>query len=1148
MLNSPLTPLLPKHQQGHLHWGGLYGAAKALAIINAAKENTEPTLLVTADMSQAYQFYHELHFFADADVPILLFPDWETLPYDTFSPHEDIVSRRLNVLAKLPTMQQGIVIAAVSTLMHPVIPKDYLTTHSLILKPGDQFNIESMRARLVAAGYHIVEQVMQHGEFALRGSILDLFPMGAEEPYRLDLFDDEIDSIRTFDPDTQRSLMKLSQINLLPAKEYPLTDDSIRQFREAWRDKFTGNPANSTIYTDISNGISPNGIEYYLPLFYKQCSYFMDYFPSDGLVLQNEKSYQAAEQFWQEANQRYDQLGHDSSRPLLPPNQLFLSVQALFAAIKNHAQVSLQTSPLKTAQANTNFASHALADLAISAQSKIPLMKLTQVLASTQQRILFVAETEGRREALLELLSAADIKPTIVADWRTFESGTVSPAISVGALDHGLNLTAPDVLVIAESELYGERVMQRRLRKQRVIDEQHFIRSVMELKPGMPVVHIDEGVGRYIGLQTITTAGLINDFVTIQYADDNKLYVPIANLYLLSRYTGGDAEHAPLHYLGTDKWSKAKQKAAEKARDVAAELLDLYARRAAREGQHCAAPDESYKSFAQGFPFEETPDQQRAIDEVLIDMQKSEPMDRLVCGDVGFGKTEVAMRGAFLAVQNHYQVAVLVPTTLLAEQHYNNFKDRFANWPVRIELLSRFRSKKQADETLRNTANGKVDIVIGTHKLIQDSIKFENLGLLVIDEEHRFGVKQKERIKALRTNVNILTLTATPIPRTLNMSLSKIRELSLIATPPAKRLSIKTFVNTRSQAIIREAILREVLRGGQVYFLHNNVQTIEKVAAEIQEWVPEAKVGIGHGQMGERDLEHVMADFYHQRFNVLVCTTIIETGIDVPTANTIIMDRADKLGLAQLHQLRGRVGRSHHQAYAYLLIPGEKLITKNAEKRLEAIAEAEDLGAGFTLATHDLEIRGAGELLGENQSGQIATVGFTLYMEFLDQAVNALKSGKQPDFNKPLLQHTEIDVHASAIIPEAYIHEVPMRLSLYKRIASAKAPNELKDLQVEMIDRFGLLPEATKHLFQLTELKLMASDLGIRNIQISNSGGYLTFDEKPNVEPIKLIQLMQKYPSVYRLQGSSRLNITNTMTSIKARFDFVSQLLRLLTS
>ena len=1146
MLQTPLTPLLPKGPQEHLHWGGLYGAAKALAIVNAAKQNQMPTLLITADMTQAYEFYHELHFFAEPELPILLFPDWETLPYDSFSPHEDIISRRLSVLAKLPTMQQGIVIVAVSTLMHPVMPKDYLASHCLLIQSGDQFNLESMRTRLVAAGYHLVEQVMQHGEFALRGSILDLFPMGAEEPYRLDLFDNEIDSIRTFDPDTQRSQEKLNEINLLPAKEYPLSEESIRQFRQAWRENFPGNPANSSIYSDISEGISPSGIEYYLPLFYPECSYFMDYFPCTGLVIQNEQVYQAAEQFWQEVNQRYDQLGHNSSRPLLAPNRLFLPVPDLFATVKARAQVSLQTSPLKAAQANTNFATHSLTDIALNAQSKTPLLKLTHVLASTTQRVLFVAETEGRREALLELLAAADIKPTVVAGWHVFTQSTVSPAITVGALDHGLNLTAPDILVIAESELYGERVMQRRLRKQRIIDEQFFIRSIMELKPGMPVVHIDEGVGRYIGLQTITTAGITNDFVTIEYADNNKLYVPIANLYLLSRYTGGDAEHAPLHHLGTDKWSKAKQKAAEKARDVAAELLDLYARRAAKEGQHCNAPDESYRNFAQGFPFEETPDQQRAIDEVLADMQKSEPMDRLVCGDVGFGKTEVAMRAAFLAVQNEYQVAILVPTTLLAEQHYNSFKDRFANWPIRIELLSRFRSKAQADETLRNIANGKVDIVIGTHKLIQDSIKFDNLGLLVIDEEHRFGVKQKERIKALRTNVNILTLTATPIPRTLNMSLSKIRELSLIATPPAKRLSIKTFVNTRSKEIIREAVLREVLRGGQVYFLHNNVQTIEKVAAEIQEWVPEAKIGIGHGQMRERDLEQVMADFYHHRFNVLVCTTIIETGIDIPTANTIIMDRADKLGLAQLHQLRGRVGRSHHQAYAYLLIPGKKLITSNAEKRLEAIAEAGDLGAGFTLATHDLEIRGAGELLGENQSGQIASVGFSLYMEFLDQAVNALKSGQEPDFNKPLFQHTEIDVHASAIIPEAYIHEVPMRLSLYKRIANAKEGSELKDLQVEMIDRFGLLPEATKHLFQLTELKLAARELGIRKIQLSNSGGYLTFDEKPKIEPIKLIQLMQKYPAVYRLQGSSRLNIFNTMSSIKARFDFVSQLLRLL--
>lgn len=1147
MLQNLLKVNLPQSHSDHQHWGGLYGASKALTLVMAAQEASGPLLVLTADMTSAYQLFHEVRFFA-SDLPSFIFPDWETLPYDSFSPHQDIISKRLQTLAALPKLTSGLVIAPISTVMHPVMPKTALTAASLHYRLGERLDVEVLRTELVKAGYRMVEQVMEHGEFALRGSIIDLFPMGSDYPYRIDLLDDEIDSIRWFDPDSQRSIQKIESINLLPAKEYPMTETAVTQFRTAWRNTFAGNPTQCPIYTDITSGIHPNGIEYYLPLFYDECDHLLAYLPDNSIVVQDEQVYQAAEKFWQEVNFRYDQYGHDVSKPILKPQQLFFSVEAIFSACKQFARISLQTTPLPEKQGNITYASHAQPDLSLHSQSKQPLEKLQTVLNATQQRVLFVAETEGRREALLDLLSNINLRPSTVENWSSFLASEDELALTVGSLDHGLNLSEPSILTIAESELYGERISQRRLRKQKRFDEENFIRSLMELQPGMPVVHIDEGIGRYLGLKTITTADITSEFVTIEYAEGNKLYVPVANLHLLSRYTGGDAEHAPLHSLGSDKWSKAKQKAAERARDVAAELLDLYARRAAKKGQQCEAPDENYQAFVASFPFEETPDQMRAIEQVTLDLVRDQPMDRLVCGDVGFGKTEVAMRAAFLAVQSGYQVAMLVPTTLLAEQHFNSFVDRFANWPIKVELLSRFRSKKQADSTLAQMENGKVDIVIGTHKLIQNDVKFANLGLLVIDEEHRFGVKQKERIKALRTDVNILTLTATPIPRTLNMSLAKIRELSLIATPPAKRLSVKTFVHKRNNSIMREAVLREVLRGGQVFFLHNNVQTINKIAQEISELVPEAKVGVGHGQMRERELEQVMSDFYHQRFNVLVCTTIIETGIDIPTANTIIMDRADKLGLAQLHQLRGRVGRSHHQAYAYLLIPDEKIITKDAEKRLEAITQAEDLGAGFTLATHDLEIRGAGELLGENQTGQIASVGFSLYMEFLDKAVNALQSGKQPDFNKPLIQHTEIDLHASAIIPDSYIHEVPTRLSLYKRIANTDDDAGLKDLQVEMIDRFGLLPDETKNLFAISRLKLMAADLGITKIQLSGEGGHLLFNDKPNIEPIKLIKLMQQYPTVYRLQGSSRLNINSKTSSVKSRLDFIAQLLRLLVS
>ena len=1003
-----------------------------------------------------------------------------------------------------------------------------------------------MRKNLTTAGYRAVEQVMQHGEFAIRGAIMDLYPMGNELPYRLDLLGDEIDSIRTFDPETQRSLIQLPAINLLPAKEFPLTADSIAHFRQAWSERFSGRPMNCPIYGDVSSGLSPNGIEYYLPLFYEKTATLFDYLPQNTMVVQSENIYQAAEQFWHEVRQRYEQYSSDVTRPLLPPQQLFLPVEQVFSLCKQYPQITLHTTSLTAGVENTNFAIKALPDLAIESQNKAPLKKLQQHLVQTTQRVLFCAETEGRRQALLELFSGISLRLPSVANWQEFLSSKEKLAITIGGLDFGLDALDPSILIITESQLYGERVMQRRLRSQRKFDEDNFICSLIELRPGMPVVHIDHGVGCYIELNTIQTGDIITEFATLKYAEGAKLHVPVADLHLLSRYSAADIEHPPLHHLGTQQWNKAKQKAAQRARDAAAELLDLYARRAAKPGQQCAPVDEHYQAFASAFPFEETPDQLRAIEQVIHDMVKTTAMDRLVCGDVGFGKTEVAMRAAFVAVQNSYQVAVLVPTTLLAEQHYQTFKDRFANWAVSIELLSRFRTAKQQQQALEKLQQGKVDIIIGTHKLLQNDVKFSNLGLLVIDEEHRFGVRQKERIKALRTDVNILTLTATPIPRTLNMSLAQIRELSLIATPPAKRLSIKTFIQQRNKQVIREAILREISRGGQVYFLHNKVSTIEQTTRELCELVPEAKIDIGHGQMHERDLERVMADFYHQRFNVLVCTTIIENGIDIPSANTIIMDRADKLGLAQLHQLRGRVGRSHHQAYAYLLVPDTKLMTRDAQKRLEVIATTGDLGAGFTLATHDMEIRGAGELLGEGQSGQIEAIGFSLYMEFLDRAVKALKSGQQPDFNKPLMQHTEIDLYLSAIIPDTYIQDVQTRLVLYKRIANAKNEVELKDLQVEMIDRFSLLPEESKNLFQVTELKLQAKKLGITKIQVNEQGGSIEFTAKPLIEPLKIIQLIQKHPRFYKLQGAQKLTFTISSETAPERFQVINKILQAL--
>ena len=1143
MLASPLQPPLPKNAKDHLHWGQLYGAAVGLVLANAAKLQQAPMVIITADMAAANQLYAELNFFKDETLEVLIFPDWETLPYDTFSPHDDIISTRLATLSRLPELKKGILLIPVATLMHPLMPRDYLQKNSLLLETGQTLDLVGMRQKLITFGYRAVEQVLQHGEFALRGAILDLYPMGSPCPYRIDLLDNEIDSIRTFDPETQRSLEKLMQIKLLPAKEFPLSEQGITHFRQAWREQFSGRPMNCPIYEDVSSGLSPNGIEYYLPLFYSQTATLFDYLPKSSVVVQDENIYQAAEQFWQEIRERYEQYRHDITRPLLPPNKLFLTVEKTFSLCKTHAQISLHASTLDPGKANSNFAINKPPELAIISQSKFPLQHLMLYLHESKQKILFVAESEGRREALLELLATVNLRPQIKSDWQTFLASKATLNITVGHFDRGLNLVQPPVFVVTEAQLYGERVMQRRLRSQRKFDEDQFIRSLIELQPGMPVVHIDHGVGRYLGLNTIKTGDIVTEFATLEYAESAKLHVPVADLHLLSRYSAADVEHAPLHHLGTQQWAKTKQKAAQRARDVAAELLDLYARRAAKPGQQCNIDDEQYQMFATTFPFEETPDQLRAIDDVLTDMTSTQAMDRLVCGDVGFGKTEVAMRAAFLAVQNNYQVAILVPTTLLAEQHYQNFKDRFANWAVSIELLSRFRTTKQQQQALQQLASGKVDIIIGTHKLLQESVKFKNLGLLIIDEEHRFGVRQKERIKALRTDVNILTLTATPIPRTLNMSLAQIRELSLIATPPARRLSIKTFVQQKNKQVVREAILREISRGGQVYFLHNKVATIEQTARDLAELIPEAKIEVAHGQMHERDLEHVMADFYHQRFNVLVCTTIIENGIDIPSANTIIMERADQLGLAQLHQLRGRVGRSHHQAYAYLLVPNKKLMTRDAEKRLAAIEATGDLGAGFSLATHDMEIRGAGELLGEEQSGQIAAIGFSLYMEFLDKAVKALKAGKQVDFNKPLLQHTEIDVGLSTIIPENYIHDVHNRLVLYKRIANAKDKNELKDLQVEMIDRFGLLPEETKNLLQLTELKLRAEKLGISKIQTNDRGGMIEFTEQPQVEPLKIIQLVQKQASIYKLQGSQKLSFKLATEKAEQRFAMLHQVL-----
>jgi len=1136
-------PSLPA-ASGKQHWGNLPDAAQGLAIAEAAAAAQRFTLLLTADSQSAERLQEELRFFAP-DLPVLHFPDWETLPYDVFSPHQDIISQRIASLYRLPELKHGVLVVPITTALHRLPPPAFLLGSSLVLDVGQRLNVDTTRTRLEAAGYRCVDTVYEHGEFAVRGALIDLYPMGSPLPYRIDLFDDEIETLRTFDPETQRSVDKVDSVRLLPAREFPMQKEAVATFRARFRERFDVDYRRCPLYQDLSSGLAPAGIEYYLPLFFEQTATLFDYLPGDTQVFSLPGIEQAAEQFWGDVRNRFDERRVDPERPLLPPAELFLPVEDCFARLKSWPRVIADQQDVPTGVGRERFAARVLPDLAIQAKAGEPLAALRRFLEEYPGRVLFCAESAGRREALLELLARLKLKPREVDGWPGFVATGECLAITIAPLDEGLLLD--ELALIPESPLFGHRVMQRRRRDKVRDGGDNVIKNLTELREGAPVVHIDHGVGRYHGLVTLEVEGQAAEFLMLEYAEEAKLYVPVASLHLIARYTGADDALAPLHRLGSETWQKAKRKAAEQVRDVAAELLDVYARRAAREGFAFSDPQLDYETFSAGFPFEETPDQQAAIDAVRADMLAAKPMDRLVCGDVGFGKTEVAMRAAFIAVHSGKQVAVLVPTTLLAQQHYNSFRDRFADWPVKVEVMSRFKSAKEVREAELLLAEGKVDIVIGTHKLLQEDVKFRDLGLVIIDEEHRFGVRQKEQLKALRSEVDILTLTATPIPRTLNMAVAGMRDLSIIATPPARRLSVRTFVMEQNKPTIKEALLRELLRGGQVYYLHNDVKTIEKCAADLAELVPEARIGIGHGQMRERELEQVMGDFYHKRFNVLVASTIIETGIDVPSANTIIIERADKFGLAQLHQLRGRVGRSHHQAYAYLLTPARKAMTDDAQKRLEAIANAQDLGAGFVLATHDLEIRGAGELLGEGQSGQIQAVGFTLYMEMLERAVKAIRKGEQPNLEQPLGGGPEINLRLPALIPDDYLPDVHARLILYKRIASAEDERALNELQVEMIDRFGLLPEPAKNLMRLTLLKLQAEQLGIKKVDAGPQGGRLEFTADTPVEPLALIKLIQSQPSRYKFEGATLFKFQVPMERPEQRFNTLEALFERLT-
>lgn len=1142
MKTAFFQPDIPTQPNDHKILGNVLQGADVLAISEIAEQNQNLTVVVTPDTRSAVRLSRILSELSSQNV--CLFPDWETLPYDTFSPHQEIISSRLSALFHLQNAKKGIFLLPISTLMQRLCPPQYLQHNVLLIKKGDRLVIDKMRLQLEAAGYRAVEQVLEHGEYAVRGALLDLFPMGSAVPFRLDFFDDEIDSIRTFDVDTQRTLDEITSINLLPAHEFPTDDKGIEFFRAQFRETFgeiRRDPEH--IYQQISKGTLISGIEYWQPLFFSEMATLFDYLPEQTLFVDMENNQTQGERFYQDAKQRYEQRKVDPMRPLLSPEKLWLNVDEVNRRLKSYPRITFKAEKVRSSVRQKNLPVAALPEVTIQSQQKEPLGQLRQFIEHFKGNVLFSVETEGRRETLLDLLSALKLKPKQIQSLEQIENEKFS--LLVSSLEQGFIIEQSlPVAIIGEANLLGERIQQRSRDKRKTINPDTLVRNLAELKIGQPVVHLDHGVGRYGGLVTLDTGGIKAEYLLLNYANESKLYVPVTSLHLISRYVGGSDESAPLHKLGNEAWAKSRQKAAEKIRDVAAELLDVYAQREAKKGFAFKYDREEFQQFSATFPFEETYDQEMAINAVISDMCQPKAMDRLVCGDVGFGKTEVAMRAAFLAVMNHKQVAVLVPTTLLAQQHYENFKDRFANLPVNVEVLSRFKTAKEQKQILENLAEGKVDILIGTHKLIQSDVKFNDLGLLIIDEEHRFGVGQKEKIKQLRANIDILTLTATPIPRTLNMAMNGIRDLSIISTPPARRLSIKTFVRQNDDLVVREAILREILRGGQVYYLHNDVASIENTAEKLTTLVPEARVIVGHGQMRERELERVMSDFYHQRYNVLVCSTIIETGIDVPTANTIIIERADHFGLAQLHQLRGRVGRSHHQAYAYLLTPPPKMMTKDAERRLDALENLDNLGAGFILATHDLEIRGAGELLGNEQSGQIESIGFSLYMELLDAAVKALKEGREPSLEELTQQQADIELRVPALLPDDYLGDVNMRLSFYKRIAAAESKAELDELKVELIDRFGLLPDATKNLLQITELRLLVEPLNVVRIDAGTQGGFIEFSAKAQVNPDKFIQLIQKEPIVYRFDGPFKFKFMKDLSDNKVRLEFVVDLLR----
>lgn len=1108
------------------------GSGDALLLSEIAAQTT-PLVVFTAQAHDAQRLLEEIRFFSPT-LAVHLLPDWETLPYDQFSPHQDLVSERLATLYQATRGTCDILLAPATTALYRLPPQAFLAAHTFFLKQGEKLDADALRGQLALAGYTHVNQVLSPGEFSVRGGLIDLFPMGSPLPYRLDLFDDEIETIRTFDVDTQRSIYPVKEIRLLPAREFPLDEAGRNTFRSNFRERFEGDPSKSRIYKDISQGMAPAGVEYYLPLFFSDTATLFDYLPAGATLCLHQNVEEAVQGFWRDTQSRYRLLAGDKDRPLLPPNELFLPEDRFFGSLKPFARIDISsTTPSSSLP---ELQSSPLPPVQVDRRADNPLEKLHNYLSTFSGRTLLVAESLGRRETMAQFLAENGLKPTPCETWMDFLAAQDSFMLGVAPLSNGFVLP-PSIAIVTESELYATQVRQTRRREAtKKASSENLLRDLSEVKVGDPVVHEQHGIGRYLGLVSLDLGEGETEFLHLEYAGSDKLYVPVSQLHLISRYSGAAPETAPLHRLGSGQWEKAKKKALKQVRDTAAELLNLYAQRATRQGHVFNLKPHDYEAFAASFNFEETPDQAAAIQAVIGDMTSGRPMDRLICGDVGFGKTEVALRAAFVAVADGKQVAILVPTTLLAEQHFLNFSDRFADWPVKIAELSRFRSAKETTEALKGLADGRIDIVIGTHKLIQPDIKFKNLGLVIIDEEHRFGVRQKERLKALRAEVDVLTLTATPIPRTLSMSLEGLRDFSVIATAPQKRLSIKTFVHAYSDGIVREAVLRELKRGGQVYFLHNEVDTIENMRERLAALLPEARIGVAHGQLRERELEHVMRDFYQQRFNLLVCSTIIETGIDIPSANTIIMHRADKFGLAQLHQLRGRVGRSHHQAYAYLLTPETEALTTQAKKRLEAIQMMEDLGAGFYLAMHDLEIRGAGEILGDSQSGEMQEIGFTLYAAMLENTVKALKEGREPDMEAPLGVTTEINLHTPALLPNDYCGDINERLTIYKRLANCESTEQLDAMHEELVDRFGLLPPPTRALLDTHRLRILAKPLGIVKIDAGPDNLKVQFHPQPPIDPMKIITLIQTRRN-YRLSGPDRLTVAQDMPTTEKRVD-----------